>query len=285
MAMPEKNPTSDKVISAEATKTIGPRAVPFLTVLLRTFGGLGGGIVGTGLILVIAFLGSGILSSAFGVEGGDVEVHPLFVFVFLAMIFVGSCAANVLGPLFVGLVDREKYTHLASSLYQIFIANVVMLVVVAPVYMVVASLKPELIGGVAALQVVVTAFVSAMILEIVASYRYALLGVYATAFSALIASGVYFFFYGVSSSSTPIILLFVALPVMWTSIALFGGLLEWVYAWFYKVYGVDFLSSVMKYGEDVRWISVEEEEKQELDQFKTALGKKEGGAEFLNRQK
>lgn len=271
--MPENPP-------ANSGPAIGPRAVPFLTVLLRTFGGLGGGIVGTGLILVIAFLGSGILSSAFGVG-----VHPLFVFVFLAMMFVGSCAANVLGPLFVGLVDREKYTHLASSLYQIFIANVVMLVVVAPVYMVVASLKPELIGGVAALQVVVSAFVSAMILEIVASYRYALLGVYATAFSALIASGVYFFFYGVSSSSTPIILLFVALPVMWTSIALFGGLLEWVYAWFYKVYGVDFLSSVMKYGEDVRWISVEEEEKQELDQFKTALGKKEGGAEFLNRQK
>lgn len=264
---------------------IGPRPIPFLTVLLRTFGGLGGGIVGTGLILVIAFLGSGILSSAFGVEGDTTEVHPLFVFVFLAMMFVGSCAANVLGPLFVGLVDREKYTHLASSLYQIFIANIVILIIVAPVYMVVASLKPELIGAVGALQVVVSAFASAMIFEIVASYRYALLGVYATAFSVLISSGVYFFFYGVSSSGTPIILLFVALPVMWTSIALFAGLLEWIYAWFYKVYGVDFLSSVMKYGADVRWISVEEENAQELEQFKTVLGKKEGGADFLRRKK
>ncbi len=263
---------------------IGPRPIQLLTVLLRTFGGLGGGIVGTGLIIVIAFLGAGILSSAFGVSGEGVEVHPLFVFVFLAMMFVGSCAANVLGPLFIGLTDREKYTHLASSLYQIFIANIVILIVVAPVYMVVASLKPELIGGVAALQVVASAFASAMILEIVASYRYALLGVYATALSVLVSSGVYFFFYGVSAAgTTPIILLFVALPVMWTSIALFSGLLEWVYAWFYKVYGVDFLSSVMKYGADVRWISVEEEEKQELDTFKTALGKKEMGAEFLRR--
>lgn len=283
--MAEKNSSGDKTQSAESSQALGPRAIPFLTVLLRTFGGLGGGIVGTGLILIIAFLASGILSTAMGVGSEDGVVHPLFVFVFLAMMFVGSCAANVLGPLFTGLVDREKYTHLASSLYQIFIANVVILVAVAPVYMVVASLKTELIGGVAALQVVASAFASAMIFEIVASYRYALLGVYATAFAVLVSSGVYFLFYGVSSSGTPIILLFVALPVMWTSIALFGGLLEWIYAWFYKMYGVDFLSSVMKYGADVRWISEEEEKAQELETFKTVLGKKEVGAEFLRRQK
>lgn len=261
---------------------LGPRPMVLSTLLLRALGGLGGGLLGTGLFVVIAFLGAGILGSAFGANTDGGTIHPLFVFVFLAMIFLGSCAANVLGPLFAGLADREKYTHLSSSLAQIFIANVVILVVVAPVYMIVSTFNPEFLTGVAALQILVSAFASALILEIVAQYRYALLGVYSTAFAVLASSGVYFLFYGFSSGN-PLILLFIALPVIWLSITLFGGVLEWVYGLVYKLYGMDFLSSVMKYGRDVRWTTEAEDEATEEQHDVELTGRKEGGADFLKR--
>ena len=258
---------------------LGPKPVPILNVFLRALGGLGGGVIGTGIILAIAFLGASVLSSALG-ESIDGTVHPLFVFVFIAMIFLGSTAANLLGPLFIGLTDRDKYSRLNTTLYQVFIANLVILIVTAPVYMIVSSLKVESIASVAALQVVVSAFVSALILEVIADYRYALLGVYSTALSVLVSAGVFFFFYSVSSGQ-PIILLFLALPTIWLSIGLFSGLLGLVYGWIYKMYGVDFLSSAIKYGGDQKWTSDEEDAEMEESREKA---KDDAGAKFLDGQ-
>lgn len=258
---------------------LGPKPVGGFTILLRTLGGLGGGVIGTGIILAIAFLGASILSSALGAST-DGAVHPLFVFVFMAMMFLGSLAANILSPLFMALTDRAKYKRLSTTLYQIFIANLVILIVIAPVYMIVSGLKVDSIAAVAALQVVVSAFVSALILEVIADYRYALLGVYSTALSVLVSAGVYFLFYTVSSGQ-PIILLFIGLPTIWVSIGLFSGLLGFLYGWIYKLYGVDFLSSVVKYGQDESWDTPEEvaEKVQQKEKAKV-----DSGAKFLDGQ-
>lgn len=262
--------------------TLGPRSVGLFAIILRTLGGLGGGVVGTGLIVVIAFLGASILNTAL-TPTSDGAVHPLFVFVFMAMMFIGSLAANILGPLFIGLSDREKYRNISTTLYQIFIANMVILVVMAPIYMIVAGLQVESIASVAALEVVVSAFVSALILEVIADTKYALLGVYSTAFSILVSAGLYFLFYTLASEQ-PMFLLFLALPVIWVSIGLFSGLLGYLYGWIYKLYGVDFLSTAVSYGQDVKWESEEEEVEKEVEQEDAKQKKKDdSGAKFLER--
>ena len=246
-------------------ETLGPRPVSPLVLLLRALSGLGGGVVGTAVVIFIAFLGAGILQSALGASSENDTIHPLFVFVFIAMMFLGSLASNLLGPLFIGLTDRKKYVGLTTSLYQIFAANLVILIVLVPVYMIVSGLKIEMLASVAALQVVVSAFISALILEIIADHKYALLGVYSTAFSILVSAGIYFFFYSVSPDQ-PMVLLFLALPVIWTSIGVFSGLMGLVYEKVYRLYGVDFLSSAVKYGQDETYgaepPSEEEEEKE-----------------------
>jgi len=144
--------------------------------------------------------------------------------------------------------------------------------------MIVSGLKVEMIASVAALQVVVSAFISALILEIIADYKYALLGVYSTAFSVLVSAGIYFFFYSVSSEQ-PIILLFLALPVIWGAIGIFSGLLGLVYEKVYRLYGIDFLSSAIKYGDDETYGEepVEEDEEEEKP-------KDDAGAEFLGKE-
>lgn len=270
--------TPDATPDVAPAQDLGPRPLSLFALLLRSLGGLGGGMIGTGVIFGISLVGAGILQSALG-STGDGTINPLFVFVFMAMIFLGSVTSNLLGPLFMGLSDHERYKRLATSLYQIFIANVVTLIVMAPIYVVVAGLNVSMIASVAALQVIVSAFTSALILEIIADYRYALLAIYSTAFSVMVSAGVYFLFYSISSGQ-PIFLLFLALPVMWISIGLFGGLIQLLYGFIYKLYGVDFLSSVTVYGADERWVSEEEETQVELKKEELRT---DTGASFLQK--
>lgn len=276
MNPPPETPTS------ENSTDLGPRSIPLFLLLLRTLAGLGAGLVGSGVIFAVALLGANVLQSALSISGPrtDGALHPLFVFVFMAMMFVGSATSNILGPLFIGLSDREHYKRLSTTLTQIFVANVVILILLAPVYMIGAGLNTALLPSVAALQVIVSAFATALILEIIADYRYALIGVYGTVVAVLVSAAVYFLFYSISVEQ-PLILLLMALPVMWGSIGLFGGLMNLLYAWIYKLYGVDFLSGVTVYGEDERWVSEEEETQTELAAMERKL---DTGASFLEKK-
>jgi len=257
---------------------LGPRPISLFALGFRTLAGFGAGLLGSGVIFGIALLGASILQSALGTSG-DGTLHPLFVFVFMAMIFLGSATSNLLGPLFIALTERGRYVRVATTLTQVFASNLVILIVMGPVYMVVAGLNAEMLSSVAAIQVIVSAFVSALILEIMADYRYALLGVYSTAFAVLVSAGFYFFFYSLSLGQ-PLILLLLALPVMWVSIGLFGGLLQWIYGFVYKLYGVDFLSGATVYGADQRWVSDEEVHQEELAAVERSV---DTGANFLQK--
>ena len=62
---------------------VGPLPVSPMILLLRALGGIGGGVVGTAVVILISILGAGILQSALGAGSEDGTVHPLFVFVFI----------------------------------------------------------------------------------------------------------------------------------------------------------------------------------------------------------
>ena len=49
------------------------------------------------------------------------------------------------------------------------------------------------------------------------------------------------------------------------------------------MYGTDFLSSTMKYGDDVSWVSEQEKEEKEEAREMAREGRKETGADFLNK--
>jgi hypothetical protein len=277
VASPESSEEVETPVEEEPYDGVGPRPMSLLTLVLRLLGGIGGGLIGTVIIVMISLLGAGILQSALG-NTADGGIHPLFVFVFLAMIFLSSTASNLLAPLFIGLGDRERYPRLATTLTQIFAANLVILITIAPVYVVVSSLNIQLLATVALIQIVVSAFASALMMEVLADYRYALLSVYSTALSVLISSGVYFLFYSFSADQ-PLFLFFTALPVMWICISLFGGLINLLYGAVYKLYGVDFLSTVTVYSRDENWESADDIAQQEAAEEAKA---NDSGANFLD---
>ncbi len=237
---------------SQITAQAGPPSPSFLTLVLKTFAGLGGGIAGM-VILLLIFLGaSTILQSALNPELGleESSKNPLFIFVFMAMIFLTSLGSNLLGSLFFTFVEHEKYSRTSTAMYQIFFVNLVAFILLAPIYLLLDSRgQLDMIGFLAGFHVSLTAVASFMILEIIGNLRYAVVGVYGVVFSLLVSTGLSMAVYEFSQRNTTVVL-FAALPIMWTALGFVTVIVEMFYRWLYTLYGTDFLMSKTEYGKD-----------------------------------
>ena len=240
----------------------GPPSPSFLTLVLKTIAGLGGGITGMFILLLIFLGASTVLQSAWnpemlGAETG--EKNPLFIFVFMAMIFLTSLGANILGSLFFTFVEHEKYSRISTVMYQIFFVNLIAFAIMAPIYILLdARGLMDMTGFLAGFHVLLSALASVMILEIIGNLKYALVGVYGVIFSLLFSTAVIMTLYEISQRN-PTIVLFAALPIMWTSLGFVTVIVEMLYRWIWTLYGADFLMSKTEFGKD--YGEPEEEEK------------------------
>lgn len=237
----------------------------FLNLITRTFAGLGGGIVGTIVLLGIYILTVSIVSPVLTpVEGGN-QASPLFIFILMGMIFAATLAANIIAPLFISFTARDKYQRITTSLFQLFIVNVVIFIILVPVYLVASGVGLEFMSYAAVLQLIFSVLASALIFEIIANFRYALLGVYSTIFGVLIAIAFNLLMYQATGNAT--ILLFLALPVLWGSVGFMFGIVGLFYQWIVKTWGIDYLSTEQEYSKDYGITEAQqlaEEEAQEI---------------------
>lgn len=245
---------------AEENEQIGPPSPSFLTLVLKTFAGLGGGIAGT-LILLLIFLGaSTILQPAWQpdavAEGG--EKSPLFIFVFLATIFLTSLGSNVIGSLLFAFVEHEKYSRTSTVMYQVFFINLVIFVMMTPLYILFdARGLMNMVAFMAGFHVLLSSLASIMILEIIGNLKYALVGVYGVIFALMIATGGIMAVYEFTGHDATIIL-FSAMPIMWVMLGFVTVIVEMLYKWLYTVYGRDFLASQTSFGKDYGEVEAEE---------------------------
>ena len=241
----------------------GPRRMSFFSLVLKTFAGLAGGIAGTLVLLIIFLLTSSILQPVLSpAEAQAQEVSPLFIFVLMAMIFATSVVSSLVAPLLISYTERDRYTRITTALSQIFIINIVIFAFIAPIYLTTSTTRLELTAYAAGLQVILSATAGALIMELIHDYRYSLISVYTTILSVLVATAITFFIYtGLGTASTTI-LLFVALPIIWTMIGFFQGAMAMFYYWLYTNYGVDFLATSISYGADYGIPDQSEEEEQ-----------------------
>lgn len=250
--------------------TIGPPQPTFLTLVLKTFAGFGAGIAGTLILLVIFLTATSILQPTFS-ESGETG-HPLFIFVFMATVFLTSLGSNIVGSLFFSFVQHDKYLRTTTAIYQVFFVNLIIFAVLAPVYLLVATMGLDVTAFVAGLHVVLAALSSLMILEIVSNIRYAVVGVYGVVFSILFSLGIIFTFYQFSQQNL-VILLFITLPVIWTSLGFISVIVEMFYRWLYTLYGMDFLMTKTEFGADYGEEEEEPEQKPDVE-----------GSSFLKRR-
>lgn len=229
----------------------------FLNLITRTLTGIVGGIIGTAVLLVIYILTVSIVAPVL-VPAGDSEttLSPLFIFILMGMIFASTLAANLISPLLISFTARDKYQRITTSLFQIFIVNIVIFLVLVPVYLFSVGIGLEFIGYAAGLQIVFSVLASALIFEIIANYKYALLGVYSTIFAVLGAIALNIMMFQATGNAT--ILLFIALPLLWGGVGFMFGLVGLIYQWVVNTWGTDYLATFQEYSKDYGITEAEE---------------------------
>lgn len=269
-------------ITEAAQTELGPSRISFGTFLLKLIAGAAGGFGGSLILLIIFVLASSVLSPVFTPVADTVagtisvanQVSPIFTFILMMMVFLSSTVGNLVSVWLLGLTERGKYKRTASALYQVFTINMIIFLLMVPVYFITAATNITITAYAVALHIIVASQVSALILEIVSNYRYALVGVYGITFSILVSAGVMFGLAGVVSS--PQILLFAALPIIWISIAFVQSIFTMLYGWIARTYDKDFLSTQTVYGSDYG-VEVEADEENNA----APKVKDEEGANFL----
>jgi len=221
----------------------------FLSLLTRTLAGVGGGIVGTVILLIIYMLSSSILQQVFMQQGEEaVDISPLFTIVIMAMVFVSLLASNIFSPLFISFTQGERYKRVTTSLFQIFIVNVVIFVILIPSYLFSTNVGTGSVFFTAGLQMALSVLASALIFEIISNYKYALLGLYSTIFAVLTAIVFSSMIYQTTGST--LVLLFLALPLLWGGVGFMFGIVGMIYEWIVSVWGVDYLATTQEYSKD-----------------------------------
>ena len=255
----------------ENKKEINAPSMSFTTFLLKLLAGGAGGIVGSLVLLLIFILASSILNPLTDQALTD-RVSPLFVFLIMIMVFLASTGGNVLSTLLTALTEREKYTRISTAIYQVFIVSIIIFILMVPIYFITSAIDASVMAYAVGLHLILSAQVSSLILEVISNYKYALVGIYGTAFAVLVSAAIIFGLTNVIES--PAILLFIALPIIWGSISLVHSIVIMVYGWLARIYDKDFLSTQTVYGNDYGKEVIPESER-------TPKAKDEAGADFL----
>lgn len=251
----------------------------FVKFVFKILAGLGGGLAGMMLVLVIYLATSSFLDPLSKAQEAAAGVSPIFLFILLLMVFLGSLGGNILGALFTYFVDRDKYQKIYSTIIQIVISNVILLFLLVPIYFFAAGISTSFVAYVAALHFILAAQVSNLTLEIAANPQYGLLGVYSTVIAIVFSMIVLFAIYSLNEENGTV-LLFAALPVIWTAIGFSGGIVDAIYAWIVKTWGIDFASSNTRYGRDYSPKLLQEEAEAEEEQEEN---KDVSGSDFLKK--
>lgn len=224
------------------------RPLSFTLFSLRLLSGLAGGIGGMLIAFVAYFLMSNFIPS------GE-EVSSLSFFAIIVMAFLGTITANTITATSLTFMDPQKYSRRKTIITQVFLFNLILFFLSILLYVVAISL--DLTLAVAALHFLLSAFISALIMEVLAGHEYSLIGIYSNALAIFISVGLAMLLLNTNVSEQ--ILILGAMPTVWLILMLVGGLMELVYDNFLKLYGIDALNTSTDIGGD----SLDEKEPEE----------------------
>lgn len=210
--------------------------------LYRFIAGIVAGIVGS-LILLITYLITAtyiqpIINPATVTTGET--THPMFTFVFMVMIFIAILATNIVGTWLMGYLIKEKYSRLGESIGKISFLNLMIFVLMIPLYFVIANINLQYLIYAVAVQAFLSGQASILTLETVSNPRYAIVGIYSTTIAILLGGGVLFLINRFAETQTPF--LFAIFPCVWVFMGLMHGLIELIYGMIAQASGKDFMA-------------------------------------------
>ena len=215
------------------------RPLTFTLFSLRLLSGITGGVSGTLAAFIVYFL---LLSF---IPVGE-EATSLSTFTIILMAFVGTLIANTITAVMLTFMDSQKYSRRKTTITHVFLFNLILFFLTIPLYMLAAPLG--IVIGVAALHFLLSAFVSALIMEVLAGYEYSLLGIYGVSLGIFISIG--FAFIALATGGSSLFITLGSMPIVWFILMIVGGLVELIYDNFLRYYGVDALNVETDLGGD-----------------------------------
>ncbi|MBI5412508.1 hypothetical protein HZA43_05080 [Candidatus Peregrinibacteria bacterium] len=225
----------------------------------RLLSGFVGGIAGTLALFITFFILNSLIPST------D-ETTSLSVFIVIVMAFIGTLISNIVTSLMVTFVDSAKYNRRKTTLVHVFMFNLIFVFLSIPFYLMGAAL--DIVTGVAAVHLVLSAFISALLMEIIAGYEYSLLGIYSATLGVLVSIGIAFVALTLKIQTTQLI--FMAMPIIWIVLEITGGFAEWIYDSFVRLYGIEALNIKTDLGGDA------EKEPKDENAFEEGVDKEDG---------
>lgn len=216
-------------------------------IFFRTFAGFFGGGFGS-LVLLIGVLLSGAIGSSSLAQTTEGAVHPLFVFLTLAITYVALLVSSLSSLTFFYYCDRERYAFLLSSLTHTFALLTLIFVVSTPLSILIALKNFEALSIISIILIGLGTIVSVLSIEIVASHKHLLLTLYSIAVSLFTFFLWMLIFYYALGTTTYLLLL--AFPFCWASFGFWQVAFEMIYQWVYQLYGSDFLNATTRLGSD-----------------------------------
>lgn len=241
--------------------TFVPTRIRLATVVFRTLSGIVGGTAGSAIMFLLFILAETGSTGLFG-NSGDDTFNPMLMFTILAIGFLCTQVSALISTALFALCQRDKYDRLTTILIHVFSLNLLFFILLSPLYITVVAFVPtEILEGsilyLVGLHVFLSTMASTLIMEIVAEYRYAILGVYSVSL-AIISSVLIMFF--AQEAAAGLATLLMLLPVCWASAGIVVGVVEMIYWWMYDVYGADYLNLATRFGNELGGDDTEENE-------------------------
>lgn len=225
-------------------------------IFVNFFTGFGSGLIGTavfGIMILVTWSIVGdtlsptdIRLNEFGVRISQSDSHPLFLHFITLAIFLGILAGNI-AFVILSTVVESRYENRSTAVTHVFFANLIMLILMLPVYVISSNLfGPQGVAFAGIFHALLSVIFSFFSLELIHYHKHLFISLYGVIAGIVLFVLVASFMVKGGNS----LLAFLSLPLLMGFILAGNGIVRSVYAWMYQTYGVDMLNVETRFGDD-----------------------------------
>lgn len=236
----------------------GPRNVNISDVLINTAGACIAGFIGSVIILLIVFISSSFLNIPGTFESARLAggtTNPMFPFILSFITAIAMIITTLLAAKLLTMTDGDKYQSRAEIYWQIGFFHIIIYLCFAPIYIYTGLQSYDTIMVIFIAHVLLSSFGCFLLLELMNSYRYVLIGLYGNFIALCISSSLMFLmFYSLSTGRAKLYILLLIIPLTITLMTFLRGIFELLYSAYFRMTNTDGLGDI--------FYRIEQEEKE-----------------------